>query len=96
MKFFTLILLSISANVSYSDEMTSSEFRQQHSASIDLQYSLLSLPFPGAKGLAFNDNLGKGWQRVLDYMSTGVEVTFSKLNLAGSSITGLLALSGYR
>jgi|MDSY01.1.fsa_nt_gb hypothetical protein len=90
MKYFTLILLLISANASsYSDEMTSSEFRQQHTASIDLQYSLLSLPFPGSKGLAFNYNLGKDWQLVIDYMSTGVEVNFSKLNLAGFNETQL-------
>ncbi len=82
MKKLMLILL-LTSSYGYGDELTSSEFRHQHTASIDLQYSLLSLPFPGSKGLALNYNLGADWQLVLDYMSTGIEVNFSKLNLAG-------------
>lgn len=79
----TLITLLCGSNFGHSEELTSSKFRQNHTASIDLQYSLLSLPFPGSKGAALNINLGKNWQLVFDYMSTGIEVNFSKLNLAG-------------
>lgn len=85
MKRLTLFLWLLSINLSHANELTSSEFRQQHMASIDLQYALLSLPVPGSKGVVFNLNLGKDWQLVLDYMSTGIEVNFSKLNLAGFS-----------
>jgi hypothetical protein len=45
--------------------------------------SPLSLPFPGSKGAAINFNLSPNWQLGVDYMSTGIEVNFSKLNLAG-------------
>jgi len=83
MKYIALLLLILTTNFSHSKELTSSEFRQSHTTSIDLQYSLLSLPFPGSKGVALNINLDKKWQLVFDYMSTGVEVNFSKLNLAG-------------
>jgi hypothetical protein len=83
MKYLSLIVFIFIASNSNSQELTSSEFRQQHTASIDLQYSLLSLPFPGSKGAALNINLNKDWQLVFDYMSTGIEVNFSKLNLAG-------------
>lgn len=89
MKNILLFALILFTGLSQAQELTSREFRQQHSASIDLQYALLSLPFPGSKGLAFNVNLGSDWQLVLDYMSTGIEVNFSKLNLAGFNETQL-------
>lgn len=89
MKRLLLTFIFLATHICYAqdtnsrDSLSSSQFRDQHVASLDLQYSLLSLPFPGSKGASFNLNLGKDWQLVLDYMSTGVEVNFSKLNLAG-------------
>lgn len=62
---------------------TSREFRATHNVGIDAAFSVLSLPFPGAKGAALNINLSDQWQLGLSYMNSGFEVNFSKLKLAG-------------
>ncbi len=62
---------------------TSREFRASHHVGIDGAFSLVSLPFPAAKGVALNLNLSDQWQLGLSYMNSGFEVNFSKLKLAG-------------
>lgn len=62
---------------------TSREFRASHHVGIDGAFSLVSLPFPAAKGVALNVNLNDQWQLGLSYMNSGFEVNFSKLKLAG-------------
>ena len=62
---------------------TSREFRASHHVGIDGAFSLVSLPFPAAKGVALNVNLSDQWQLGLSYMNSGFEVNFSKLKLAG-------------
>ncbi len=64
---FTLLLLLVSFT---GHAQSSREFRSNHSLGIDLVLSPVSLPVPGSKGAAI-------------YMSTGIEVNFSKLDLAG-------------
>ncbi|MEH6345287.1 MAG: hypothetical protein V7785_09390 [Bermanella sp.] len=76
--FFLLVLIS-----SMGHAQSSREFRSNHSVGLDLVASPASLPFPGSKGVAINFNLSPNWQIGVDYMSTGLEVNFSKLNLAG-------------
>lgn len=92
MKKFALLFLLVSFTT---QAQTSREFRAEHTASIDLNYSVLSLPFPGSKGIGLNLNLSPDWQLALDYMSTGIEVNFSKLNLAGFNET-LIGLKARR
>jgi len=79
-RYFTLLLLLVSVT---GHAQSSREFRSHHTLGVDLVLSPVSLPFPGSKGAAVNLNLSPNWQVGVDYMSTGIEVNFSKLNLAG-------------
>ncbi len=79
-RFFVLLLMLVGAMC---QAQSSREFRADHTVGIDLVLSPVSLPFPGSKGAAINFNLSPNWQLGVDYLSTGIEVNFSKLNLAG-------------
>ncbi len=79
-RLLTLILMVLSLT---SHAQSSREFRANHLVGLDLVLSPASLPFPGSRGAAVNFNLSPNWQVGVDYMSTGFEVNFSKLNLAG-------------
>ncbi len=89
---FLLVLISIIGHA-----QSSREFRANHTVGVDLVVSPVSLPFPGSKGVAVNLNLSPNWQIAVDYMSTGIEVNFSKLNLAGfnEKSTGIKARRFY-
>ncbi len=76
-RYFTLLLLLVSVT---GHAQSSREFRSHHTLGVDLVLSPVSLPFPGSKGAAVNLNLSPNWQVGVDYMSTGIEVNFSKLN----------------
>ncbi len=79
-RFFVLLLMLVGAMC---QAQSSREFRADHTVGVDLVLSPVSLPFPGSKGAAINFNLSPNWQLGVDYLSTGIEVNFSKLNLAG-------------
>ncbi len=85
-RFFVLLLIIVTTTC---QAQSSREFRANHLVGIDLVLAPVSLPFPGSKGAAINFNLSPNWQLGVDYMSTGVEVNFSKLNLAGFNETNI-------
>ena len=64
---------------------SSREFRAGHDLSVDVLVATASLPIPGSTGVGVNLNITPNWQLGVDYLSTGVDVSFSKLDLAGFS-----------
>jgi hypothetical protein len=78
---FTFSILLIVSVISYAE--SSRDMRLAHSFGIDVAMSTLSLPVPGARGVAINYNLSPNWQVSLDYMTTTFELNFSNIDLAG-------------
>jgi len=76
--FLALSLVTLGAQAG-----SSREFRANHDFGVDVALGTVSLPVPGAKGIALSYNLSPDWQVSADYMSTSFELSFSKLDLAG-------------
>jgi hypothetical protein len=74
---------------SVSIAQSSYDFRSEHNFSVDAVLATASLPIPGSTGVGFNWNVSPQWQLSVDRLSTGVDVNFSKLKLAGFSETRL-------
>lgn len=81
----SLVLCLLVLTSVFASAQSSREFRNDHRFSVDLLAVTASLPIPGSTGVALNMNLSPNWQISADYLSTGVDVSFSKLDLAGFS-----------
>jgi len=83
MKYIACTVLSLLTAIAHAE--SSRAFRDAHDFSFDVIVATASLPIPGSTGAAINWNLSPNWQLSADYLSTGVDVSFSKLDLAGFS-----------